>query len=233
MTHSPSRIAFLAISALLLTLSAHAGSILNENFDSFASLAGKGWLQKNNSAPQTGGNGQWGQGSNGYFAPQAGPDGSFAVDTFTDADPGGNISDWLITPTLTYTGTTELTFYTRVDTGSIFPDRLEVRFSPTGGSNVGTTASSVGDFTTLLLTINPNLTVGGYPDAWTAFTIELPSSAGVTTGRVAFRYDVTDTNANGNFIGLDSIEADTVPEPGTIVGLLTGLGALWARRRKA
>ena len=40
----------------------------------------------------------------------------------------------------------------------MFADRLELRLSTNGAStNVGTTTTSVGDFTTLLLTVNPLL----------------------------------------------------------------------------
>jgi hypothetical protein len=39
--------------------------------------------------------------------------------------------------------------------------------------NIGATAFDVGDFTTLLLDINPTYTIGGYPEAWTQFTINL------------------------------------------------------------
>ena len=61
-----------------------------------------------------------------------------------------------------------MTFWTRTTTANPFPDRLQVRMSTAGASsNVGTTATDVGDFTTLLLDINPTYTVGGYPEVWT------------------------------------------------------------------
>jgi hypothetical protein len=40
-------------------------------------------------------------------------------------------------------------------------------------TNVGSTATGVGDFTTLLLDINPNYTTNCYPDVWTQFTVTL------------------------------------------------------------
>src|SRR2546428_3306592 len=50
-------------------------------------------------------------------------------------------------------------FYTRTVDMPSFPDRLQVRMSTNGASsNVGTTATDVGDFTTLLLDINPTYT---------------------------------------------------------------------------
>ena len=72
-------------------------------------------------------------------------------------------------------------------------------------TNVGSTATSVGDFTTLLLNINPNYTTNGYPNVWTQFTVTLsglpPAGA---TGRLAFRYFVENagfSGANSDYIG--------------------------------
>ena len=74
-------------------------------------------------------------------------------------------------------------------------------------TNVGSTATSVGDFTTLLLNINPNYTTNGYPNVWTQFTVTLsglpPAGA---TGRLAFRYFVENagfSGANSDYIGID------------------------------
>ena len=44
--------------------------------------------------------------------------------------------------------------------------------------NVGTTATSVGDFTTLLLDINPTYTTTGYPNVWTNFVVTISGLAG-------------------------------------------------------
>jgi hypothetical protein len=81
----------------------------------------------------------------------------------------------------------------------------------TAGSstNVGTTSTSVGDFTNLLLEINPNLVTGGYPESWTLFTVTLSGVGTPTTGRLAFRYFVTDggpSGANSNYIGIDTVD---------------------------
>ena len=117
------------------------------------------------------------------------------------------LSNWLFTPTVTWAAGDIVRFYTRtVEPNTVtFPDRLEVRFSTAGTStNVGSTATSTGDFGNLLLTINPDLTLAGYPTSWTPFVARLPSAG---TGRIAFRHFVTDagpSGSNSDHIGLDT-----------------------------
>jgi hypothetical protein len=101
-----------------------------------------------------------------------------------------------------------ITFYTRkYDVGTDYPDRLEVRLSTNGAStNVGTGAGAFGDFSTLLLSINPTLVVGGYPRQWTQYTITISGLPAPSSGRMAFRYFVTNggpTGANSDYIGID------------------------------
>ena len=74
-------------------------------------------------------------------------------------------------------------------------------------SNVGTTATDVGDFITLLLDINPTYTTTGYPNVWTQFTVTVSGLGSPTTGRLAFRYFVENggpSGANSDYIGIDT-----------------------------
>jgi hypothetical protein len=110
-----------------------------------------------------------------------------------------------------------------------------VYLSTAGAStNVGATATSLGDFTTLLLDINPNLVAvgaGSYPTTWTQFTVNMPTSG---SGRVGFRYFVTNggpSGTNGNFIGIDSLNIVAVPEPASVGLLAIFSAALISRRR--
>jgi|ERR1019366_5537661 hypothetical protein len=215
---------------LLAASSLHAGVILSEGFDNISSLAGSGWTMVNNST--AGGLTGWFQGNAGVFTAQAGADTSYVAANFDNAPFGGNISNWLITPVLSLRYETQLVFYTSTDPSLAAPDSLEVRLSTNGASgNVGATASSVGDFTSLLLTINPALTVDGYPTGWTQYTLSVAGLGGAATGRFAFRYDVPDTSVNGNYIGIDSVSVDSVPEPATLGLIAFGLGAALLRRR--
>src|SRR4029077_10280903 len=90
-------------------------------------------------------------------------------------------------------------------------------------TNVGTTATGVGDFTTLLLDINPTYTMNGYPNVWTQFTVTLSGIASPTSGRLALRYFVENggpSGVNSDFIGIDTltITGSCGPTPTPCVG---------------
>ena len=193
---------------------------LVENFDSVAGLGAAGWVFVNNSSPA--GSTGWFQGNTAVFSSQGGAASSYAASNLNAATFGGNISNWLISPSLTnLENGVVLTFYTRTEAVAPAADRLEVRLSTNGTSaNVGATNASVGDFTTLLLAVNPSLTVGGYPSAWTLFTVTLSGlPPGPLTGRLGFRHFVTDTSGAGDTIGLDTLNIApfTCPPPPPLV----------------
>lgn len=168
-----------------------------------------GWSMRNNSSPA--GTNTWFRGNDQVFVAHAGADDSYIGVNFNSVAGANTISNWLLSPVINFTGTTELSFFTRGPAGSTFPDRLEVRLC-TGDpcTSVGAGPNDVGDFTDLLLTINGALNQGGYPTGWTQFTLstaglDLPASG---SGRVAFRYFVTNggpNGANSDFIGIDSV----------------------------
>lgn len=218
---------------------APASAAYLENFDSVANLTTLGWTQQNNSSPV--GTTGWFQGNPGIFSAQSGASNSYIAANFSNTGNTGVISDWLLSPAMYLASGGVFSFYTRTESPVIAPDRLEVRLSTSGFStNIGSTATSVGDFSTLLLTINPTLTASGYPTAWTQYNVNLPSVLAGSFGRIAFRYSVTDAGAdaaNANYIGIDTFSAsgDRLPEPGTGFVLGSGLVGLylWRLRRRA
>jgi len=223
--------ALAAVLLLAVAGSAAAAPILTEHFDNIATLPGAGWVQINNSAPA--GTTGWFQGNPAVFPAYGGAPDAYIAANFNNAAPGGNISNWLLTPTLSISNGDRLSFFTRTEDPAIFADGLQVRLSLNGASvDVGATDSSVGDFTTLFLWLNPLLAPDGYPSSWTQFSATVGGLGGPATGRYAFRYFVPDTNVNGNYIGIDDVSVEPVPEPATLS--LVGLGAvaLGLRRRR-
>ena len=188
----------------------------SEGFDNLANLTD--WLVRNNSVLPNA-NAGWGGGNVNAFTAQAGAPASYLSCNFqsTTSSAGTTISNWLFTPTQTYNNGDVITFYTRVSgTTPVYPDRLELRMSTAGnGINVGTTETSVGTYTNLLLTVNPTLTTTGYPNTWTLYSVTISGLTGPTNGRVAFRYFVTNAGpggANSDYIGIDSYTYTSVAQ---------------------
>src|SRR5436190_9676735 len=102
------------------------------------------------------------------------------------------LSDWLIgRQVAAIQNGDSFSFWTVAD-GDVFPDRMQARMSLAGASvNTGATESDVGDFSTLLLDINPTYTSGVYPTAaYGQFTVTVSGVPSATAGRFAFRYFV-------------------------------------------
>jgi len=180
-----------------------------EGFNDITLLPGLGWFFQNNSQPL--GSTEWFQGDDTAFPAHAGAPTAYIAANFDNTSGGeGTISNWMLTPQIALADGGTISFWTRTVSGSLYPDRLEVRLSTAGSStNVGTLATDVGDFTTLLLSINPTLALGGYPEVWTRYTATLAGIPGGAAGRVGFRYWVTDggpVGNNSNYIGIDTVE---------------------------
>ena len=182
--------------------------LINEGFNTVSPLPA-GWAAQQRSSPlgPTG----WFQGLTGAFNAQSGANNSYIAADWQNTDPAGvgTISNWLFTPNITMANGNTFTFWSRKIAPDTYPDRLQVRMSTNGAStNVGATATSVGDFTTLLLDINPTLVTGVYPTAWTQYTIVISGLLGPTSGRLAFRYFVTNAGGaapNSDYIGIDNV----------------------------
>lgn len=202
-----------------------------ESFNDITTLAGSGWVYTNNSSP-IGLMANWFQGTSivggGPFDSYAGPANAYIAANYNFTSGNNTIDGWLMCPTRTLRNGDVLTFYTRKPTGTDYPDRIEVRMSANGAStNTGTTGS-VGDFSTLLLSINPALAVGVYPTTWTLYTVTVSGLTAPTSGRLAFRYFVTGggpTGSNSDYIGIDEVNYTPYVCPPFIMtpsGTLTG-----------
>ena len=183
----------------------------SEGFEDIAILPGQGWHFQNNSNPI--GITDWFQGNETVFPAQSGDPTAYIGANYNSTAGVGTISNWMLTPEFALSNGDVISFWTSTATGSSWPDRLELRLSTSGGStNVGTLATDVGDFTTLLLSVNPTLTVGGYPEVWTQYTVTLSGIPSGASGRFGFRYYVTNagpSGANSNYIGIDTVEIDS------------------------
>lgn len=215
------------VATAVIGASTSAFAQISEDFDDITLLEGMGWNMQNLSMPV--GTTGWFQGNITVFPPQATT--GYIGANFNNTGNTGTISNWLLTPEITIQNGSVWSFWTRVPTGGgVFPDRLHLKLSTNGGS------TNVGDFTTTLVSINPDLTTTGYPEEWALFNGVIGGLGGATQGRLAFHYDVTDagfSGTNSNYIGIDTFDYNPVPEPATIAVIALGLGALIARRRKA
>jgi len=186
-----------------------------EGFENIATLT-DWYIQNNSDSPDL----DWGAGDNTIFSAQAGTTGSYLSVNYqsTLSSAPATLSNWLFAPTRTLNNGDIISFFTRTTAGTpVYPDRLEVRLSTAGnGTNPGTTSTSVGTFTTLLLSVNPNLTTTAYPIGWTQYSVTISGLPGPTNGRIAFRYFVTNggpVGANSNYIGIDSYSYTSVATP--------------------
>ena len=150
---------------------------------------------------------------------------------FNNSTGANDINSYFMSPVRTFNNGDTISFFTRTVTAPAFPDRLRLALSTSGASTLSAS------FATTLTTINPGLTVTGYPNVWTQFSVVLSGLGGPTSGRFAFNYNPTTggpAGANSDFIGIDSVVYTVVaiPEPTSALALV-GLcvGGLFRRRR--
>lgn len=206
----------LLLCAFLTVTLSEAQNIIAEGFDTFANLAPAGWLSTNQSSPV--GASAWAQGGGTAFTGggQAGGATSFTLCNYNSTTGTGTISNWLITPVLNLQNGDVITFYARkggTGTGTIYPDRLEMRLNSTDTSAGGTPsgAEGVGAFTTLGVSVNPDLTTTGFPFTWTQYSYTITGLTGMVECKIGFRYYVTSggpTGDNSDIIGIDTFSVD-------------------------
>lgn len=202
------KITFIAALFVAFTMSAQ----YSEGFDDITTLEGDGWTFVNVSDNVAGAtNPDFFQGVDANFPSFEGTDSYLSVNFNSTA--GTVIDNWAILPTMSLINGDTFTFYTRTATASNFPDALQVRVSLDGDASTLPTSTDVGSFTTLALDINPDLTIGGYPEDWELQTVTIEGADTATDIRIAFRYYIPTsagpTGNNSNLIGIDSAAIDS------------------------
>lgn len=153
---------------------------------------------------------------------QAGGANSFALVNYTSttstATSGATISNWLISPVVTVQNGDVVSFYTRIGKYSAtntasYADNLQLRMSTNGAFTTDPTGgpTAVGDYTNLLVEVNPNLDLTSYPATWTQYSYTVTGLTGPTDAKFAFRYYVTNGGVNGSnsdIIGIDTFSVD-------------------------
>jgi hypothetical protein len=169
-------------------------------------LLDRGWLFRNQSSPP---------GDAGYFAgpcfvcgePHAGSH-SLDADFSSTSGSEGTVSNWALLPAIAgqIAGDTFVVHARAVMSFNV-PPQLQVRYSPGGETGTGSSASDVGDFTQLLLEVNPVPSTG-----WTRYSVTVPGS-----GRLALRFfapDTASTVTDGNtWLEIDTLSVGPPPVP--------------------
>jgi len=168
-------------------------------------LMNQGWIFRNQSDPL--GSSSWFEGfqGQGWPAPQSGA-GYMAVSSSSTGYFGGTVSNWAILPAIPGQQAGDVLSFYLLDMGGSNVSTLQVRYSPTGGTGTGSSATSVGDFTTLLLDVNP-IPAGG----WNLVQVTLPGD-----GRVALRYYIASAcnfGCLGSYTGIDTLSVGAPPPP--------------------
>lgn len=205
--------AALLLAAAMTASSAQAAVYFQESFAApfFDELNNppSGWFVQNNSAPA--GTISWFQGNPNVFGSFNGEPNGYLGVNFNSGSGVSTINNWMVTPVIDAPAGTRVSFVTRAPNNA-FPDRLELRAANGDTTNVGTTSTDVGDFTNLLVSVNPGL-LPEYPLTWTRFEVTLPAAF---NGRFAFRYFVTNggpLGENSNYIGIDAFHVSDPSEP--------------------
>ena len=192
---------------------------LNQDFE--GAFPPTNWLVRNQSAAIGTNTNCWNQFTGA--SPWAAHTGAAHAGANFNCTSGNNtISGWLISEQITslQNGDT-FSFWTRKASPDTYADRLEARLcldstpdSCGAAGSTGTGSAAVGDFTTVLVSVNPTLVTGVYPLVYTQFTVVLSGlPAGPNNGRVGFRYFVTSGGPGGSNSDILSIDDVAITAP--------------------
>jgi hypothetical protein len=215
----------------------NSGQGFREGFDTASAAFSRGWATANASVGP--GQGKWDNPADPTpFDPWASTSTNKAylfVDHTSTSSAQGIISNWLISPVRNFNNGDKIIFYTRAQIlyydldSTDFANRMQVWLSSSGNSADVGSGENTGQFTNLLLDINPQYqeyrqseflsgtpeSRKAYPHGWTRFEVTLTGLKAPVSGRFAFRYFVEDggSNGRGSGIGLDEVSYIPVPYP--------------------
>jgi hypothetical protein len=200
-----------------------------QEFDSIGAAKSQGWLFVNRSEPI--GSSVWKQGPTGSaYSSKAASNGCVTAD-YNSANNAtafvGTISNWLISPSVILQNNDKIIFYTRTEAGgSVWGDRLQVKFNPFDDDPNPGRGDDPGSFTQTLLDINPaNASsdatnsigippalykydpIAAFPETWTRFEAKVTGLSQPTRSRFALRYYVPHGGSNGlgDIVFVDSV----------------------------
>ncbi|MDB5197894.1 MAG: hypothetical protein JWP88_2265 [Flaviaesturariibacter sp.] len=202
-----------------------------EEFDTVSAALNRGWRFINASDPK--GSSIWQQGGSTvapWFAAFSsnGPNvGFIGVDYLSTSAQAGIISNWLVSPAVTFQNGDKISFYTRTVFDPIaggdstdYSNRLQLLTNNDNTLNVGF-GTETGDFTPVL-DINPTYIEQhtaaatysplAYPARWTKFEVTINGLNQPRTGRFAFRYFIEGGGSNGlgYGVGIDKVEYKSI-----------------------
>jgi len=195
--------------------SAKADLLLSEGLDNVGALAGQGWVLNNESVPPGPVEG-WFQGDIVTFTSHRGAPEAYIALNFLAAEPGGFLDNWMITPEFSTATSVLVSFWLRAEPFEGTSDQVRFGFSDGSDDLLDFALDTVVTFPT---------------DGWTRYTISLGSQGAGSTGRFGFQhFGVADLS---NYVGLDTLTINEVPEPSMAMILGLGLaGFAVARRRR-
>jgi hypothetical protein len=202
-------LALVAMSAAVA--SAQASVLLTQNFNSIPA----DWIQTK--AGTAGGAipAAWFQGDQTQFSAHGVDANGYLASNFNTAPVGGTLDNWLISPVFSTEFAVSVSVWMRAMNDDGFSDTAAFGFS--------TGSSAIADFV-----VNPVFTVA--KDGWTLYNVTMAAQGAGSTGRFAIEY--TGLADFSNYIGVDDLGIETIPEPASIFIMGAGVFGLVAARRR-